>query len=298
MNTGYYLVILLGVAWTAVAVSISEGKRRNSSIPLFYLTGSALALVILAILSGGSVFGELADPRKILPVCWFAAGAVLNGAGQAVSMSNLKQGGRALAYAIPQQAFLFPYVWSIFFWGQRISVISSGGIVVIALAVLFLSLLRNGGGGSTLPKKRLFVALLAMLLQGVSQILLVMPTQVEEARLLTPLAGACVIFASNIVFFLVWCLLAKVRGREVIYSSCIYGVFWGISAAASYCLLLPALRMLRASGQSGIVFPAGIGILILLYTAFTAVFYHERLNWKQKIAFGAIVLGIFMAKAG
>ena len=48
----------------------------------------------------------------------------------------------------------------------------------------------------------------------------------------------------------------------------------------------------------GIVFPVGAGMLILLYSAFTSLRYREKLDWKQKCAFFALVCGICGAKLG
>lgn len=56
--------------------------------------------------------------------------------------------------------------------------------------------------------------------------------------------------------------------------------------------------MLGEVRQAGIVFPVGVGVLIVLYTTFTAVCYREKLDWKQKIPFAVIICGIFMSKLG
>ena len=297
MNKGYLLLAALGVAWTAVAVVVSEGRRRDCPVPQFYFAGSLIATIILMCLAGAEELRGIFAPEARLAVCCFFCGSILNGSGQAVSMMNLSRGGRALAYAIPQQAFLFPYLWSIAFWGQRISLISVAGIGMIVAAVFYLSVTRSGDRSAALPARRIAVALLAMLLLGTSQIILITPTRFAAAQTLPRLPAACVILTANTLFFLVWSLI-RPRGFAAFRKYLPFGAAWGVCAATSYCILLSALGMLGKIGQSGIVFPVGAGILILLYSLFTVVRYREQLDWKRRCAFAALVCGIFLAKLG
>ena len=143
MNVGWLLVMLLGVAWTAVGITVSEGRRKGCPVQQFYFTGSFFAVLLLVSVAGAAgvrgIFAAEARPA----VLGFFIGSLLNGSGQAISMMNLTQGGRALAYAIPQQAFLFPYLWSIAFWGQRLGALSVVGILLIGGAVFYLATTRN-----------------------------------------------------------------------------------------------------------------------------------------------------------
>jgi len=296
MNTGYLLLMLLGLLWTGIAIVVSEARRRDCPTPQFYLAGSLAALAILACVTGMEGLRSIFAPDARTATLCFFLGSLFNGAGQAVSMMNLKQGGRALAYAIPQQAFLFPYVWSIFFWGQRIGALSVAGIALIVLAVFYLSSARGGDGSSSLPARRIAVALGAMTLMGISQIILITPTQLPGG-MPTASAAACVIMGANVCFFLAWSLLVR-RGFAAFGLYLPLGGAWGLLAAASYSTLLPALALLGKIGQSGIVFPVGAGMLILLYSAFTSLRYREKLDWRQKCAFAALVCGICGAKLG
>ena len=297
MNVGYLLTAVLGVVWSAIAVVVSEGRRRDCPTPQFYFAGSLIAVLILMCLAGAEGLRGIFSPDVRPAVCCFFFGSVLNGAGQATSMMNLGRGGRALAYAIPQQAFLFPYLWSIAFWGQYVSVLSVVGIALIVAAVFYLSVTRSGDRSAALSPRRIAVALSAMVLMGASQIILITPTRCAAAQTLPRLPAACVILGANTLFFLIWSLLQP-RGFGSFRLYLPFGAAWGVCAATSYCILLSALGSLGKIGQSGIVFPVGAGILILLYTLFTAICYHERLNWKRKCAFAALVCGIGLVKLG
>ena len=297
MSKGYLLLAMLGVAWSAVAVVVSEGRRRDCPVPQFYFAGSLIATLILICLAGADALRGIFVPETRLAVCCFFLGSILNGAGQAVSMMNLKQGGRALAYAIPQQAFLFPYLWSIAFWGQHISIISVAGIMMIVAAVFYLSVTRSGDRSAALSARRVAAALLAMALIGASQIVLITSTRFASAQTLPQLSAACVILGANTLFFLTWSLIRS-RGFGAFRLYLPFGAAWGVCAVISCCILLTALEILGKIGQSGIVFPVGAGILILLYSLFTVVRYREHLDWKRRCAFAALVCGIFLAKLG
>ena len=73
-----------------------------------YLICELLAVLILTCLAGADGLRSIFAAESRLAVCCFFVGSLFNGAGQAISMMNLSRGGRALAYAIPQQGFLLP----------------------------------------------------------------------------------------------------------------------------------------------------------------------------------------------
>ena len=295
--SGWSLVVLLGAAWTAVGVVVSEGRRRECPVPQFYLAGSLVAVTILLCLAGVEGARAIFSSGSRLAVAGFFVGSLFNGAWQAVSMMNLERGGRALAYAIPQQAFLFPYLWSRFFWAQRATLLSCCGIVLIVCAIFYLAVTRSADRSSSLPFRRIMIAVLALFLIGTSQIFIVSSARLESAQGLSKFASSGVILGANVLFFLFWSLIRR-RGFASYRLYLPFGALWGVCAAASYCVLFTALEVLGREPRDGIVFPLGAGILILAYSLFTVVRYREKLNWRQIVAFAALVCGIFCAKLG
>ena len=296
MSIGYLLLLALGICWTFVAIILSEAKSKNCSIFAFYCIGSFLATLILLLWSGLPLLKELILPEKRFAVGCFAICSIFNGIGQGITMWNLKKGGRALAYAIPQLSFLLSFVWSIFFWAQQLNWRSASGIVMIVTAIMFLSMHRQQKNNSELELKRIFISIGAMMLCGISQILLITPTQLPSAVALTPLSGACVIQASNAIFFLILLLCQKKQERFGIKSAVKYGIYWGIFASCAYCILFSTLRILGQIGQSGIVFAVGSSMTILLFTGFTVIRFREKLSLAQWGAFVAVGVGIFLVK--
>ena len=302
MNNAYLLLALLCILWTLVAIVLSEAKQRGASVNHFYCFGSATA-VILLFLAGAAVHGlnnVFAPEYRGALICFIAA-ALFNGTGQALCMSNLKQGGRALAYAIPQLSFLLIYAWSLIFWKEPLSCRGIGGIVLIAAALFYLATRRTAKDdentkSSALEPKRILIAFASMCLIGGGQILMATPTRFSADTLLSPWSGACVLQASNAFFFLGRSLIMKNVTGQQLKCSLRGGILWGFCAAASYATLLPTLRLLGEIKQAGLVFPIGSSMTILLFTGFTVLRFREKLTAAQWGAFAAVVAGIFLVK--
>ena len=299
MSGAYLLLPLLGLLWTLVAVVIGEARQRNVSIRLFYFSGAVVAAAALWGLALALGLEDLTAPQYRGAVVCFAAAAVANGLGQALTMYNLSRGGRALAYSIPQLAFLLPYFWSVCFLNQRPTWAAAGGLALIAAAVMFLAAKKQSGGAasSSLPLVRVLLSLGAMVVVGTGHILMMIPTQFAAERTLAPWTGACVLQSANAGFFLIWALLGRQFSLAELRRAGKFGIGWGLCAAASFCVLLPALRLLGERHQAGIVFPVGCGMVILCYTLFTVIRYREKQTWSQFLAYGALVAGIFLIRA-
>ena len=301
MNIAYLFLVLFGLLCTLIAIIVSEAKQRGASINHFYCFGSTTAVLLL--LSAGFALGgldRLFAPQYRWAVLCYAAAALLNGSGQALCMSNLKQGGRALAYSIPLLSFLLPYGWSLFY--EPLSWRGVTGVLLIAASLFYLATRRAAANeekshSSALDPKRILIAFAAMTLIGSGQILMSAPSRFSEESLLSPWTSACVLQASNALFFL---------GRSVILSrnatgaqlkcSLWTGIIWGICAAAVYATMLKTMKLLTDIQQGGLFFPVGNGITILLFTGFTAVRFREKLSLAQWGAFAAVVAGIFLVK--
>ena len=296
MTSGYLLLFALGLCWTLVAITLSEAKSRNCNIFAFYCVGSFLAMLLLSILGGLPMLMELVQPEKRLAIVCFAVCSLFNGTGQGITMWNLKKGGRALAYAIPQLSFLLPVVWSIFFWSQQLNWRSGGGILLIVASTLYLTMSKHEGSGSELDLKRVLISVSAMVICGISQILLITPAQFPAEKALSPLTGAWVIQVVNALFFLLLLTISQNRKTKELKSATKYGIFWGVFATMAYCVLLSVTRILGKFGQSGIIFAVGCGMTIALFSLFTVLHYHEKQRLPQWLAFAGIIIGIVLVR--
>ena len=300
MNRAYLFLALFGLLCTLIAIIVSEARQRGASINHFYCFGSATAVLLL--LSAGYAAGgldPLTAPGCRRAVLCYAAAALLNGSGQALCMSNLKQGGRALAYSIPLLSFLLPYGWSLFY--EPLSWRGIAGVMLIAASLFYLATRRAAANeekehSSALDPKRILIAFAAMTLIGSGQILMSAPSRFSEGSQLSPWSSACVLQAANALFFFGRSAIAgKITGTQL-KCSLSAGLIWGVCAAAVYATMLQTLKLLTEIQQGGLFFPVGNGITILLFTGFTAVRFREKLSPAQWAAFAAVVAGIFLVK--
>ena len=101
MNYAYILLPLLGLLWTLVGITISEAKQNGMKPQHFYLLGTLCSSMLLLVLNLFAGTGNNLGKDQLPAIICYILAAFLNGSGQALSMSNLKQNGRALAYSIP-----------------------------------------------------------------------------------------------------------------------------------------------------------------------------------------------------
>ena len=299
MGWDYLLLPLLGLVWALVAVVVADARAQGVSIFHFFLCGTVCASLIFLGINFACGMQDIFAPCYRTALLCFVGGSMLNSSGQAVAMYNLKQGGRALAFAIPQLAFVLPYLWSILFFGEKITLAGGSGLLLIAAAVCFLSLKKNANSaatGAALSAKRLGIAFSAMLLIGSGQIATSVPMQLEKSRQLSSMSGSMLIQFAAVVFFAVFCLFSPVKIADAVKKCWKRSIWWGIGAVASYCILLPALKLMGERSQSGIVYPVGCSSLILLFALYAALRYREKLSLAQSAAFAAIIAGIFLVR--
>ena len=295
----YLLVLLLGMAWTTVAITVANARQKNVSVIHFYLIGSAGAFLIFAVLSLISGMENVFAPQYRVSVLAYFFGALLNATGQGIVMYNLKKGGRALALLIPQLAFILPYIWCLCN-GDTFTPAGASGLATISVAVTYLSLKKSASSaetpGSSLDPRRILIAFCAMLIVGTGQIFFAVPVVLKKGVALSAMNGSMIIQFATMLLFAILSAFAPGKFIDSMKKAVKSGIMWSLGAAASYCLLLPALKLMGARKQSAIVYPIGCSMVIVLFALYAAVCYREKLSRGQIAAFIAIVIGIFLIR--
>ena len=295
----YLLVLLLGMAWTTVAITVANARQKNVSVIHFYLVGSTGAFLIFAAMSLFSGVENIFAPQYRIPLAAYFFGGLLNAAGQGIVMYNLKKGGRAVAVVIPQLAFILPYIWCLFN-GDTFTPAGASGLAAITVAVIYLSLKKSAASGenpgSSLDPKRILIAFCAMLIVGTGQILIAIPVVLKKGGPLSPMTGSMIIQFATMLLFALLCAFSPDKFIDSMKKAVKSGLMWSLGAAASYCILLPALKCMGARKQSGIVYPIGCSMVIVLFALYASICYREKLSRGQIAAFIAIVIGIFLIR--
>ena len=301
MPWDYLLLPLLGIVWALVAVVVANARQKGVSIFHFFMMGSFFASLIFIAINFLTGMENLLLPQYRTALICFVTGSLLNSFGQAVAMYNLKQGGRALAFTIPQLAFVLPYACSIIFFGEKLTLAGASGLFMIAGAISFLSIKKSGtavaNSGAALSAKRILIAFAAMIIIGASQIATSIPAQLDKSSQLSTLAGSMIIQITAAVLFAVFSFFSPEKFTVAIKKCLKSSFLWGIGAAASYCTLLPALKFMGERNQSGIVYPVGCSENIILFALYASLFYREKLSRSQVAAFIVIIIGIFLVRA-
>ena len=299
MLSGFLLLFLLGFCWASAGAAVAVARHENCSIWTFYFTGSLAA----ALMSWGWLaFRNLPEFSGLLymPVLiYIVAAAFLNALGQAVTMYNLSAGGRSIAFAIPQTCFLLPFVFAVFFWGERLSFWSAAGIICIAAAILINGWKKNGD--TSFGARRLFIGIAAALIVGLSQLMLVFPSRMVGEEAAAAMAFRVPLLLSfSALFYGLGIFVFHGRLFKGFFNVKVYkwGVCWGIAAIFSYVVLFMALDLMSRHGQSGIVFAVACSVNIVLFALFSGIRMKERLSIQQLCSIVMIVVGIISVKAG
>ena len=280
----YLLLPLLGAMWTIVAITVANARQKNISIVHFYLIGSSGALLIFLLISLVAGMENIFAPQYRIPLAAYFFGGLLNAAGQGIVMYNLKKGGRAVAVVIPQLAFILPYIWCLFN-GDTFTPAGASGLAAITVAVIYLSLKKSAASGenpgSSLDPKRILIAI---------------PVVLKKGGPLSPMTGSMIIQFATMLLFALICAFSPDKFIDSMKKAVKSGLMWSLGAAASYCILLPALKCMGARKQSGIVYPIGCSMVIVLFALYASICYREKLSRGQIAAFIAIVIGIFLIR--
>ena len=289
----YLLLPLLGIAWAIVTITAANARQKNVSIIHFYLIGSSGACLIFVLMSLLSGMENIFAPQYRVSALSYLCGALLNATAQGIVMYNLKKGGRALAVVIPQLSFIIPYIWCLFN-GDKFTLVGASGLAVITVAITYLSLKKTQSTaenpGSSLDPRRLLVAFCAMLISGTGQIFFSIPAVLKKGEPLSVMTGSMIIQFTTMILFALLSTLNPGKFIDSVKKAFKSGIMWSLTAAASYCLLLPALKCMSERKQSAIVYPVGCSTVIVLFALYAAVCYREKLSRGQIAAFIAIVI--------
>ena len=299
--TDFLQLLLLGTIWTLVSILCLQARKRGLSSVIFYFVGNVVSVTLCALtfLLPGMDMDDFTAPGKREVLCFFLASSLLNGSGQALTMYNLKQGGRVLAVAIPQMSFLFPFVYGLLSGNEQPDLMRMSGIAVIAAAVFASSC---GTPRKDVPGqwnfRRLGLALTAGALIGSAKLCVVMSGYLHAA---TPLSQTTRVFfymLTAAVFFGVLTWFDVKKNGPPPKGSLKLGVFWGFTATVSNLLLFHCVDIFTRRGQSGIVYAVASAVLLVLISIYTRFRLGEKLTLLQNFSLAGMIAGVFLVRLG
>lgn len=297
----YLLLLLLGITWTFISVILISARRTGISSPMFYFIGNAVsALCCLAcFLVPGMDMDDFTAPGKRMFLLCYLASSLLNGMGQAVTMYNLKSGGRVLAISIPQMSFLMPFLWGIILYKEPAGWSRITGVLIIAAAVFVCAVSK----GEPEEKgswniKRFYLALLSALLLGSSQISVVAAGYRYAGMELSHMTRTFFYMLAALVFFgAISSFEIKKNGLPQL-KSIKWGIIWGVVATFSNLLLFYCLDVFTQKNQSGIVYAVGATLLLIGSSIYTRVFLKEKMAPVQYAGVAGMIIGLLLVRLG
>jgi multidrug transporter EmrE-like cation transporter len=291
MWVGYLSAVLLGILWLGIGLVMADARNQNLPIAAFYFFGTLTASAI-----GWVFLGFFGFPSMILlangPCIGFLTGAaLLNCLGQGMTLKNLERDGRSLAYALPQLCFVVPFVVSIVWFGESVTLPKGLGFASLALAVYWIALAGKGGSkGSVFSRRRLLWSGTAALLMGGSQVSLLLALRQPAGISASPLLMSVLVLTASMVFYAAgWAFSPRVRLRPRPRVLLLGGI-WGGLAISSFTLLFISLAHMDPRGK-GVVFAIGSSIAIAGFALFSVLWMKEKATPRLLGAITLVVMG-------
>jgi drug/metabolite transporter (DMT)-like permease len=286
LSTGIVMLVGAGLGWAVTGTLLSYLARRRipaaSALAMQMLVAMTLAWVILPDYTALAASGIAAHWRLALLMF---VGGFINGAGVLTMQYAMRGGHTGLVWAIGQSALIFPFIVGLIFFHEPATSMRVLGVAAILTALLIYASTRNTGSVSVPGVKAndgswFFQALSVMVIFGLVQSLMSLPSHLsmlaDTARLRVP----CFFLGFGMFYFVIWARRPlRPKSRTLGFAA-----ICGVTAVTSTLLLFLALDRLAQAQMASVGFPTGIGASILFYTIYSIIILREPFSFRH--AFG------------
>ena len=269
LSVGLLYSLLTGVCWSLIAVILScSARSKKLDIVSYSLLQSAL--VAAACFFCFSSPGKMEFNSGFYMLCLIIlSAAVLNAFAQYLVKRSMSGGHYAPVWALAQAALIFPYLFGVILWGNKINGVNIAGFLFL-LAGILLPCRRS----FTTPGSWLKTALMAFVLYGILQCLYLLPSHLKE--LTDPGAMRPILVSFGLITG--WGIIALTRreklqfNRTIIWAAVIMAVFHTISLKTFFF----ALDAFGKIGLDGIGMPLMQGINLAVFGLYTLIVLREK----------------------
>jgi len=297
MIYGFLLVLVTGIQWAFLNISMSRARHSVKDFTPFYVIGGLTALLLIGLSNlflGCRVLPETLVWRPILLVI---LGSCINVGTNVCVMSTLGYGASALYLALSSMGFAVSFLWTVGVMKEPFTLFNAMGMTCLCTAVALAAFARQQGEGAVgkaaFDFKRLGIAVLSTLCGGSSQICLI--SAGSDAQL-PALGKTAFTMLTYVTVFGIAALVRRASFRENRRILCQSAVTWGTLAMTSYATLFLAIKFLAEISRSGIAYPIGTTVQLTAFTLYTRIFLKERLTLMQITALVLIAIGVFAVK--
>ena len=276
------LCLATGIVWTLVGILYSRASQRDGGGFVPFMAAYSLVFVVTAWTIGHPT---PAATREIALTGACALAAALFGQGGFLALYfAMRRGGHGVAWALAQSALAVPFLCGVLFFGNHPGTWPCCGLAIMLGA---MALIGIGSADANAVKSRIYLMLAfgAMLLNGVSQALTLVPGHLGlSAEALTwrvpfySLAG------------LGWWVALFVR-REKFRLSWL-GVLYGIVVAAGQFLFYQASDCLERHNATALAYPIAVGTCILMMRLYSRLARKECFSRLEAVGLALLLAGI------
>lgn len=286
--------VLLGLAWTLVAVGMSRVARQQQPIFAFYAAGYGLAALVAWVVFAN--WGELlaGNVARALPtVLWAMFGGAATAISSALLVAAMRRGPKGITWTFGQSAMVMPYTAGIVIWGENPGWPGWPGIVAIITALVFFGWRRQGDVADRQPGW-LPLVLITFTILGLAQTSFGVMSRWDGWQDTAGIRSPVALTTS----FLVHLMTSTVRRQRPRRSMFVPLIIWATGALGAYFLAFKSLDLLATYDLAAIVYPVGVATSMAVFCLYSVLFLGEKMSRRRLTGLLLALTGVvFLALA-
>lgn len=289
MLTGLIYLVFTGFTIGSIGILITVASRKNLRYSFYRPVADTISFTMSLFLFGKNFQISFLKDEYFLCLIGIFCFTTISGYVAVVMLQKVMTSGPpSIVWTISQASMIFPFIFSMVFWGEDISVLKIVGIVCIFSCLIIFGVEKRAKSKFDLKDSSSIWFLYAMLIFvifGVQQIFLAFPSKHVEYEKYADLK-VLIVYVISLIFS---CSVLACRKKLPSIREMRFGVLFGLVGLISVSAIFTSLDELAKYNLSGIVFPASISIGILVVTLNNILVFKEKIT---KFGIAGILTGI------
>lgn len=295
MIFGIILLLLTGLCWAGIAVTVSRAAVRHLDVDFIQFAASVvIAAAGVAVMMLHPVPGMKMDT----PLSWILSGAVmLAGSGNFLMINLMRRamicGNKAAVWAIAQSALICPFLMGMICFDADVTVLRCAGIIFILGGIVLFSAVGPVRRSRRKAVSWLPLAFGAFAASGAAQCLANLPSYWPETAM-SGVLRACLVQSGTVGAFICSGFLRggnRFRRRGTLFPVILLSA---VQIASLFFLFYRGLNLVAANGCGSIGYPIAQGSCIAFFLLYNSLIRKERGGWKQVAALSLLLAGILV----
>lgn len=293
MFKGIILITLTGLIWCGNGIIFSYAARKSLDFIVIMVIstfwGAALSWLFISkpqmILNGtASRWGELA-------MIMLSSG-IIGTIGVIVMQNAMRKGHHGMVWTISQFALIVPFLFGVIIFHEPTTLMKNIGIFCVAASFVAFGLGQSRFHQSA---NKTFViwfpmSLLAFSILGIHQSLTLIPGYWRNWEDSANLRGALINTGCFVSYLIVLIFSIRLPNRDEIK----LGLLSGIFVFTSPIILFRSMDLLAKANMLAMVYPMTVGVCIIAFVIYSALFLKEKLSVSTLAGIGAGIAGLML----